>query len=318
MNLDPKPMEASFLSTTCNNMSSSSSSSPKKWRKILYKDNGYPDNHVDSSFLDEMRKNISTPIYSWRRVVFEAEVVSRQLSAVSLFLATFFFLFLEWTTPKFLLSVAGVVSAIGFLVYRIALYTSSSSSSSSSCSSTPFLSLSDCLSFLQCFPCLTLCYGLSPILITLTRTISQDTLFAMTASMLFAYLLFFDYRASASMTSSPISLNAAIFASVCLASRLPSVLHTFAIVSVALVTFALWPPLHRRLGTLLTPLLLHVSTATLIGVSIAAVAQVSVVGGWLLMATHFLILIFCPLLFVNLQKDKHNIYGPWDEAVIKE
>ena len=140
----------------------------------------------------------------------------------------------------------------------------------------------------------------------------------MTASMLFAYLLFYDYRASASMTSSPVSLNAAIFASVCLASRLPSVLHTFTIVSVALLTFALWPPLHRRLGILLSPLMLHATTAALIGVSVAAVARVSVVGGWLLVATHCVILLFCPLLFVNLQGDKHNIYGPWDEAVIKE
>ena len=194
----------------------------------------------------------------------------------------------------------------------------SSSSSSSSSSHPPLLTSTDCLSVLKCVPYLTLCYGLSPILITLTRTISQDTLFAMTASMLFAYLLFFDYRPSASMTSSPISLNAAIFASVCLASRLPSVLHTFAIVSVALTTFALWPALHRRIGGLLPPICLHATTAAMIGVSAAAVSYVSVVGCWLLLASHLFIVGFCPLLFVSLQKDKHNIYGPWDEAVIKD
>lgn len=27
------------------------------WRKVLYKDQGVPDNYVDESFLDEMRKN---------------------------------------------------------------------------------------------------------------------------------------------------------------------------------------------------------------------------------------------------------------------
>ena len=263
-----------FLSTAATS-SSSSSSPPKQWRKVLWTSSGFPDNHVDSSFLEEMRRNISTPIYSWRRVFFDAEVVSRQLSCVSIFLAVFAFLFLEWASPKLVLGVAGVVSAVGFGVYRICVGgedssrdCASSSSSSATCScdpvtpATPFtspatssatpLTHSACsatsytsftssstpssssipsptssaspslLSILQCFPYLALCYGLSPILITLTRTISEDTIYAMTALMLFAYLLFYDYRPSASMTSSPISLNAAIFASVCLASRLPS------------------------------------------------------------------------------------------------
>ena len=90
----------------------------KKWRKILYEDSGFPDNHVDGSFLEEMRKNISTPIYSRSRVISEAEVVSRQVSCVSLFVAVFAFLFLEWTSPRLVLGVAGVTSACGFLIYR--------------------------------------------------------------------------------------------------------------------------------------------------------------------------------------------------------
>ena len=29
----------------------------KKWRKILYEDQGVPDNYVDETFLQELRKN---------------------------------------------------------------------------------------------------------------------------------------------------------------------------------------------------------------------------------------------------------------------
>ena len=29
----------------------------QKWRKVLYEDQGVPDNYVDESFLDEMKKN---------------------------------------------------------------------------------------------------------------------------------------------------------------------------------------------------------------------------------------------------------------------
>ena len=46
--------------------------------------------------------------------------------------------------------------------------------------------------------------------------------------------------------SSAISLNAAIFASVCLASRLPSALHAFVIVFFAVQMFALFPEVRTR------------------------------------------------------------------------
>ena len=42
-------------------------------------------------------------------------------------------------------------------------------------------------------------YGLSPVLMTLTDTISTDTIYAMTAAMLMANLLFHDYGPSAAM-----------------------------------------------------------------------------------------------------------------------
>lgn len=29
----------------------------KPWKKVLYEDQGVPDNHVDKSFLEEMKKN---------------------------------------------------------------------------------------------------------------------------------------------------------------------------------------------------------------------------------------------------------------------
>lgn len=29
----------------------------KAWRKVLYESQDYPDNYVDKSFLDEMKKN---------------------------------------------------------------------------------------------------------------------------------------------------------------------------------------------------------------------------------------------------------------------
>lgn len=47
-----------------------------------------------------------------------------------------------------------------------------------------------------------------------------------------------------------LSLNAAIFASVCLASRLHTTWHAFATVTFSFKLFALWPVLRRRLQVL--------------------------------------------------------------------
>lgn len=42
-------------------------------------------------------------------------------------------------------------------------------------------------------------FGLSPVLVSLTETISTDTIYAMTTVMLLANLLFHDYGANAAM-----------------------------------------------------------------------------------------------------------------------
>lgn len=47
--------------------------------------------------------------------------------------------------------------------------------------------------------------------------------------------------------SGVLSLNAGLFASICLASRLHSALHSFATVTFAVELFALWPALRRNL-----------------------------------------------------------------------
>lgn len=84
--------------------------------------------------------------------------------------------------------------------------------------------------------------GLSPVLFKLTDTISTDSIYSMTSAMLFIHLVsccivnhvqddrmnvffqqvFQDYGLQISTVSSPLSLNAGLFAAICLASRLNS------------------------------------------------------------------------------------------------
>ena len=64
-------------------------------------------------------------------------------------------------------------------------------------------------------------YSLSPVLHTLTDSISTDSLHTMAASSFLLHLLTSDYGLPAPVVSWQISINAAVFSSVCLASRLP-------------------------------------------------------------------------------------------------
>jgi len=42
----------------------------KRWRKILYEDQGVPDNYVDESFLDEMKKNCAWDISNVLSIIY--------------------------------------------------------------------------------------------------------------------------------------------------------------------------------------------------------------------------------------------------------
>ncbi len=87
--------------------------------------------------------------------------------------------------------------------------------------------------------------GLSPLLMTLTSSYSSDTIWALTFSLFVVHVVFHDYTkrdpVEASTFQSTISLNAAIFASVLLASRLNSAEPVFAFMLFSFLLFAGFP-----------------------------------------------------------------------------
>jgi hypothetical protein len=52
----------------------------KPWKKVLYERQEYPDNYVDKTFLQEMRKNVSTKTYELQYLMWHSGVVAQQLS----------------------------------------------------------------------------------------------------------------------------------------------------------------------------------------------------------------------------------------------
>ncbi|KAG1696105.1 Phosphatidylinositol N-acetylglucosaminyltransferase subunit C [Nymphon striatum] len=163
-------------------------------------------------------------------------------------------------------------------------------------------------------------YGTSPVLKTLTDTISSDTVFGMSVGMMFLHLAFFDYGLQASIVSGSLSFNAAIFSAVCLASRLHSIFDVFIFLTFAVHIFALLPVFFSKIQSLYKTKLSVQITCTLL-VCISAnlmLASISLFWTCNLLIVMIIINLVFPYFYVNWQHHKDNIYGPWDEAIIDD
>ena len=164
---------------------------------------------------------------------------------------------------------------------------------------------------------ITFTYGSSPVLKTLTESVSTDPIYAMSVFMLLGCLIFFDYGANAAIVSSTLSLNMATFASVCLASCLPRSLHAFIMLTFAIQIFALWPMLQKKLKAC-TPRSYMGVTLLFAFSALGGLLSISAVGAILFALLLVSISCLCPFYLTRLQLFKENIHGPWDEAEIKE
>ena len=98
----------------------------QQWQKLLYIQQPYPDNYVDKSFLEEMKKNgrrvnIANvrPIYYWTAVVQSCRV-SQQYSVVFLFIRIFLYLMQGDIPPVWLAMFSVVFISLYVLWTRIA------------------------------------------------------------------------------------------------------------------------------------------------------------------------------------------------------
>ncbi|XP_040895369.1 phosphatidylinositol N-acetylglucosaminyltransferase subunit C [Toxotes jaculatrix] len=275
------------------------------WRKVLWERQPFPDNYVDQRFLEELRRNEGLRQYRYWAVVKEAGFVGQQLSCVAIFITLWLYMEQGLLSPETLLSTSLVCALLGY-----GLHQALTSQVESGCE--PRTHLAD-LQSATLF--LSFTFGFSPVLKTLTESVSTDTVYAMSAVMLLAHLVSFPYTQPSPPGS--LSLNAALFASVCLASRLPGALHTFAMLSCALLVFALWPCLLQKLRENAPNQFTGVCVGMCIG-GIGGLGSQSLGGAVLLALALGSVTLLCPLLLLRLQRHKDNIHGPWDEAEIHE
>eukprot|EP00111_Clytia_hemisphaerica_P007043 TCONS_00020420-protein len=268
----------------------------KQWKKVLYEDQGFPTNYTDDTFLESMKKNVNTRMHDLRTVIFESGIVSQQLASICILVCVFINLENSRLDPETLILLVSCLLLVGFLVHHL-LYQLHPDISS-------FLVVS------------ILIFGFSPILKTLMKTISTDTIYAMTVFMFMCNMLFHDYGVDVAIVSKAISLNAGVFGAVCLSSRLQTTIHVYACVYFAVMLFAILPEVRKAVKKFHRKAYI-LQTEGMVLLAISMLNSINQAGALALFISHVAITFLFPLWMIRLQALKNNIYGPWDEAMIE-
>lgn len=270
---------------------------PKKpWKKNLYENKEYEDNYTDESFLKDLKKNYNLRQYTFLECFYGVTSVSQEISCVTLFLIIFHYLYENTVQPQKILFNSFALTGFGYIVY-IGMDIRKIRN---------VIEDSKTVGVVLLFG-----YIFSPLLHTLTDSISTDTIFTNTSVILFFHLLLHDYGIDGFLVSPTVSLNCGIFASICLASRLSTTHHAFVLLVISAEVFVLKPLLFEKVWKpwMLIPIV-AVTLYFLLNISLPLLV--------VYLLTLFFINLLCPFIFQKLNDRKCTINGPWDEALIAE
>ncbi|XP_014600789.1 PREDICTED: phosphatidylinositol N-acetylglucosaminyltransferase subunit C [Polistes canadensis] len=266
-----------------------------KWKKNLYEFTDLPDNYTDSTFLTKLRRNVKSNHVSRLEAINLGASISICLSIPILFAIIFIWLYNEWTTPNVIIMSEIILTIVGYLYYNIKILYMSKRLSEDLRTTLIFLIFG---------------YTLSPVLRTLTETISTDTIYAMTILMFFIHLIFNKYGSSQIFFSDSLSITSSIFGSLMLASRLATPLHAFSLLTVSVQFFVLFPILLSHINNkLIISIIITTGTVYLL-------LPMSKICSYVFIVVIIFIHFICPLWYIRCKQFKNNIYGPWDEAII--
>ncbi|XP_058114801.1 phosphatidylinositol N-acetylglucosaminyltransferase subunit C [Magnolia sinica] len=282
----------------------------QKWRKVAYggMQPGYDDNYSDESFLEDMVMNANVVKRDMLRVMQDSVSISQYLCIVALVVCVWTYMLGSIIDETSLLFLDVGLLVLGFLVLSL-----TAKRLSLQLLSKYLLNISFFISGL---------YVLAPIYYTLTRSISSDSIWALTVSLLIVHLFLHDYSGSTirppgalnnpTLTSN-ISLNASIVASVLIASRLPSRLHVFAIMLFSLQVFLFAPLVMYCIKKYSFKLHLCFSFV-LASATLGIVFPLHRLLFALFLGLLLFITVVCPYWLIKIQEYKVEINGPWDEA----
>lgn len=281
-----------------------------KWRKVAYggMQPGFDDNHTDESFLEDMVTNANVVKRNMVKVMQDSVSISQYLCVVALVGLVWTYTLKSTLDENSLLLLDVSLLGLGFVVL---LFTGE------------MISLKLFFHYLLNISFFTTgLYVLAPIYYTLTRSISSDSIWAVTVLLILLHLFLHDYSGSTIKAlgalqnptlTSCISLNASIVASVFIASRLPSRLHVFAIMLFSLQVFLFAPLVTYCIKKY--SLCLHLLLSfCLMMVALGFVYSLHRLLFVMLLGLLVFVNVVCPYWLIRIQEYKFEINGPWDEA----
>jgi len=122
---------------------------PARWRKVLYVQQPYPDNHIDESFLDELQRNgtpkapparlrhrslslrphaalgcpsaVNVRTYDYAELVAESTSITLHVTSVVLFGLLFFYTWSGSLSGMVVLGLGSTLSLVGYVIWRTVL-----------------------------------------------------------------------------------------------------------------------------------------------------------------------------------------------------
>jgi len=261
--------------------------------------------------LASLQRNPNFRPYTYWSLVVLSCSITQHLATIFIFLSVFVRLKENILDPRSLVWLTVILFFIGY-----ATWNTLSSQQNGSGSFTNHLKVmkSSIMMFLVLM-------SLSPVLRTLTAATSSDSIWALAASLFMLNALLADYTATQPQNaheglSSVLSMNAAVSASVVLASRLSTDVSVFALMLFSIESFALYPMLRHRLQA--SPIVIWLLvTAGLWSFSVWLMMDLSRTVMWLFCVILFFVTLIAPAVLIWGQRYKNIIRGPWDVAVPK-
>ncbi|KAF9270237.1 phosphatidylinositol N-acetylglucosaminyltransferase [Marasmius fiardii PR-910] len=290
------------------------SSSTERWQKALWRSQPFPDNHIPKgAFLSSLKKNLNFTPYNFQSLVFLSCAITQQLDVTFLFLNVFIRLKDRSLDARVLILYTLALFITGYASWELLQYYPQF----------PNRNNEDRIKNLKSSILISLALmSLSPVLRTLTAATSSDSIWALSAFLFSLNLLLANYGTSKSTVqaqeslTSVLSINAAISASVVLASRLSNDLAVFSLILFSVQTFVLFPFLRRRIQVAsprIQVFLTLILSALAFYVSWSLSSTFAFILAFVLASVTFL----APMTLVWAQRYKNEIRGPWDAAVPK-
>lgn len=328
-----------------NNFTASSAAGERVWKKALYEKQPFEDNYVDAAFMEHLSTNKHLRQLRVNDVVRSTYSINQQISIGVLFVVVYVAALQGMVTAEELAGLDAAMLLCGIMGYYFCTVRRLGGSSSSAhrreasdgskqataadpaakkasrggstvAQAATLATIGEAGKRTVIIAVLLML--LSPVLHTLTRSYTDDTIWALTILLGAIHLAFADYAYLNAHTSEfrhNLSMNAAIVAVVLLASRVETPLYAAAVIGQGIMLFTLSPILrhHVRASSRDAHSMM---TFLLCGVAIGCLLLLRPVGCAIFVAAVAMLTLVLPYWFVRMHTDeyKKQIHGPWDEA----